>query len=496
MKHIFRFLTTMLFWAVTSPYTQAQYDRLPLKNDICDKIVIGDFTCDNCTSADATLAQDYRDEVGGVLTKYRYCNVIERDRLADILKKNQNEAVISSIDRLTLADRLELTNLTQAKRIIFGTLKFQTDRSLVVTLEIANLETSQSELKYKFEIPENAVQIFSKRQVYMERSIQELLLGKDAGAELQKPVIPEETAEQPPADDKPPVVTDPELPSTPPAAPETPFVIQGPIREKWISLGGKNGPLGNVTGNEKPTPDRIGRFNDFEKGAIYWTPTLGAHALGREIREKWGMFKWEAGPFGYPITDETPAFDGIGRFVHFERASIYWSPKTGAHEVHGSIRDKWAALGWAKGILGYPITDETPTPDKIGRFNHFERGSIYWTPKTGAHEVHGTIRDLWAKLGWETGILGYPITSETPTPDKIGRFNHFEHGSIYWTPQTGTHEVHGSIRDLWAKLGWEKGRLGYPTSDERPSAKCPGCRENTFQHGTIYWSGARGAWVE
>ncbi|GAB16036.1 hypothetical protein ARGLB_105_00010, partial [Arthrobacter globiformis NBRC 12137] len=35
-------------------------------------------------------------------------------------------------------------------------------------------------------------------------------------------------------------------------------------------------------------------------------------------------------------------------------ASIYWSPKTGAHEVHGAIRAKWAALGWEKGPLGYP----------------------------------------------------------------------------------------------------------------------------------------------
>jgi uncharacterized protein with LGFP repeats len=27
--------------------------------------------------------------------------------------------------------------------------------------------------------------------------------------------------------------------------------------------------------------------------------------------------------------------------------------------VHGAIRDKWAALGWERGVAGYPLTDET-----------------------------------------------------------------------------------------------------------------------------------------
>ena len=46
-----------------------------------------------------------------------------------------------------------------------------------------------------------------------------------------------------------------------------------------------------------------------------------------------------------------------------------------------------------RGFLHYPVTDETGTPDGVGRFNHFEGGSIYWTPGTGAKEVHGAIRD-------------------------------------------------------------------------------------------------------
>src|SRR5207302_49498 len=83
--------------------------------------------------------------------------------------------------------------------------------------------------------------------------------------------------------------------------------------------------------------------------------------------------------------------DGVGRYNHFQGGSIYWTPGTGAHEVHGAIKDKWASMGWERSFLGYPVTDETGTPDGVGRYNHFQGGSIYWTPSIGAYEVHGAI---------------------------------------------------------------------------------------------------------
>ena len=109
--------------------------------------------------------------------------------------------------------------------------------------------------------------------------------------------------------------------------------------------------------------------------------------------------------------------------------------------VIGAIRDKWVALGSTQSFLGQPFTDELTTPDGTGRYNHFQGGSIFWTPRTGAHEVHGQIRDKWAALGWERSFLGYPLTDELGTPDRVGRFNHLEGGSIYWTPQTGATTV-------------------------------------------------------
>ena len=184
---------------------------------------------------------------------------------------------------------------------------------------------------------------------------------------------------------------------------------------------------------------------------------------------------------GKATTAVTATPDGAGRFRHYEHGSIYWTAKTGAHEVHGAIREKWASLSFERGVLGYPTSDETATPDDSGRFNHFQGGSIYWTAKTGAHEVHGAIREKWAALGFEKGFLGYPTTGETVAPDTVGRFNHFQGGSIYWTPARGAFALHAEVRDVWASQGHELGELGYPIEDTQLGAQ----KRQRFEGGAI-----------
>lgn len=157
------------------------------------------------------------------------------------------------------------------------------------------------------------------------------------------------------------------------------------------------------------------------------------------IRQKWRELGAEDGFLGLPQTEERVCPDGRGRYIHFAGGSIYWSPESGAHAIYGAIREKWAALGWETcSFLGYPTTDECGTPDGTGRFNHFEKdGSIYWTPAHGACEIHGPIRTEWARQGWETGPLGYPISDMQMTDDKSGWLCRFEHGIIHWDPARG-----------------------------------------------------------
>jgi uncharacterized protein with LGFP repeats len=161
-------------------------------------------------------------------------------------------------------------------------------------------------------------------------------------------------------------------------------------------------------------------------------------------------------------------------------------------EVFGAIENKWLSLGGPRGVLGHPVTNETPTFDTVGRFQNFQRGMISWHPAIGAHAVWGLIGERWLQLGREQ--FGYPITDETETADGHGRFNHFRsvggEASIFFSNATGAHEIYGDIRDFWAKMGdgWERSPAGYPTGPEQDRAGHPGQREQEFQNGRIIWT--------
>ncbi|MEY4066149.1 MAG: hypothetical protein RIR26_2357 [Pseudomonadota bacterium] len=237
---------------------------------------------------------------------------------------------------------------------------------------------------------------------------------------------------------------------------------------KYRQLSGGSGFLGQPVTAELQTPTKPGLYRHFQGGSIYWSEATGAHEVHGLIRQKWANLGWETGTLGFPRTDELTASDNQGKYNHFEGGSLWYHPSTGdAFLVKGSIYGKWTALRRGSGVLGYPVTDELTTPDGRGRYNHFQNGSIYWTPQTGAFEVHGLIRQKWAQNSWERGVLGYPVTDEGQTPDGLGRFNHFEGGSIYYHPEFGTFIVRGAIRDRWEALNWERGCLGYPKEDQK-----------------------------
>ncbi|MDQ6648609.1 MAG: twin-arginine translocation signal domain-containing protein [Actinomycetota bacterium] len=264
------------------------------------------------------------------------------------------------------------------------------------------------------------------------------------------------------------------------------------IDQHYYDLGGPQGFLGQPVGPEQRAPDQIGAFRYFQGGGIYWTPSTGAREVHGAILGRWAGLGYEHSVLGYPVTDESPAIDRVGRYNHFQAGSIFWSPGTGAHEAHGAIRERWAAMGWERGVLGYPVTDESGAADGVGRFNHFQGGSIFWTPGTGAHEAHGAIRAKWAALGWERGVLGYPTTDESGAADGVGRFNDFQGGSVYWTADTAAHEVHGPVRDKWTALRREAGPLGYPVTDTTATPSGTGfysdfAKGGTQASGSIYW---------
>jgi GH25 family lysozyme M1 (1,4-beta-N-acetylmuramidase) len=160
---------------------------------------------------------------------------------------------------------------------------------------------------------------------------------------------------------------------------------------------------------------------------------------------------------------------GGGRWQRYERGQMFWSVNTGAHEVHGEIADKYLALGGADGFLRRPLTDEVDASAPAGR---------------GAGAAAGAGRAGLTGRAGPTGRAGHA--------GPAARQSIFEGGRIYWSRQTGAHEVHGEILDRYLELGGAAG-LGLPIGDEHD---VPGGRASAFQHGTLRWDRATGKVTE
>ncbi|MBV6697819.1 hypothetical protein KV557_11860 [Kitasatospora aureofaciens] len=163
-----------------------------------------------------------------------------------------------------------------------------------------------------------------------------------------------------------------------------------------------------------------------------------------------------------------------------------------AFQPYGTIGAKYAAMGGANSVLGVPVRAEADS-SLGGRFQQFQNGIILWHPDD-AHPVYGDILTAF----WATDAerrWGFPTSDEADAakaPNGTrGRYQFFEHGLFLWSPQTGTHEIHGAINDAFAANGREAA-LGYPTTDEVDEN---GGKAQHFQAATIHWNSTRGTWI-
>ncbi len=269
-------------------------------------------------------------------------------------------------------------------------------------------------------------------------------------------------------------------------------MVRGPILDAWAAQGWEAGWLGYPLTDEVCGLRDGGCTTHFQHGTIYWTAATGARPSNPQMLSKWVPLGMEKGVLGYPTTDVVCGSDRGGCFQGFQGGTIYWTETTGAQFVRGSIQAAWAVTGYQSGWLGYPRTDEVCGLRDGGCTNHFEHGTIYWSPTTGAHPSNPQILNKWVPLGMENGLLRYPIIDVFCGLQSGGCIQIFQGGSIYWSEATGSQFIRGAIRDAWGATGWENGWMGYPTSDEVCGLRDGGCT-NHFQNGTIYWSPATGA---
>ena len=308
------------------------------------------------------------------------------------------------------------------------------------------------------------------------------------------------------------------------------FETHGQIRDKYWALHAENAFLGYPTSDVFRARDN-GSCQRFEgdassPGYICLRPgSSEPFEVHGPIGQSWASHGWDttggvvSALWGYPLSDEISEEGGDWHHSDFEGGSIYYNKtlqnrgQQAIFELTDAIANKYREVrdtvsGTGLRMLGYPTSEQRPTPVRFdnvaGQFQSFQRGGIYWTPRTGAHAVNGPIYDKWAQFGFESGrtlfwvsgdTLGYPVSDELPTNDfgQVGRFTAFEHGSVVWSPTGGAHVMAGDFLIAWGQQGYETGTCGFPTSD--PSR----LRELTlghdyyrqeFQHCFIkYWPG-------
>ena len=150
-------------------------------------------------------------------------------------------------------------------------------------------------------------------------------------------------------------------------------------------------------------------------------------------------------------------------FQRFKNGFIIGSDSTGYWENYGKIRQRYSELGYEHGKMGLPLSGYFNTINN-GRAQKYQNGFIIGSESTGYWESIGLIREKYAQLGYEHGKMGLPITQEFSTIQG-GWFQKYQNGFIIGSPKSGYHESYGKIRERWNKIGNEKGALGFPIGD-------------------------------
>lgn len=267
-------------------------------------------------------------------------------------------------------------------------------------------------------------------------------------------------------------------------------LVGGLIWSRWQASGGLGAGIGVPTESVQSCP-ASGCVQQFQTGAVAWSQATGAHLVGGAIYGRWRAAGGAASALGYP-RDTVLGCASSGCRQNFAGGAVTWSAATGAHAVQESVAALYLGQG-AETVFGYPTTTVGACPGPDGCVQTFSAGAIDWTPERGALAITGPIHSRWAASGGAQAGIGRPLTSTIGCDQAAGCVQDYQGGVIASSSGTGAHLVGGQIYTLWKALGGRDSTLGLPTSTVLGCDPAAGCVQ-TFQGGSIRWSGATGAY--
>ncbi|HET9825129.1 MAG TPA: hypothetical protein VFP87_07340, partial [Chitinophagaceae bacterium] len=264
----------------------------------------------------------------------------------------------------------------------------------------------------------------------------------------------------------------------------------------------------------------------------YDTLDKNAYANCGPIRKKYEAMGVEFGILSWPIADDYPTPKRLGAYQYFKGGVIYFSPPNGAYYLSGPIFTKWKEQGYENGRLGFPTSDPVTTGSGNGpklqtglrtsSTQKFEGGELFMQTTTTSfaansesskpvHVIYSNILSV-----WNSG-LGFPVSDQVSVPARptthfllgqsIPAFDSVacENAVIYWCNNLGgrAHVVTGEILNAYRSLGASTSGLGLPTGEQLKSTAnnnankmgiLPGHIDDSyqeFQGGTINYTGGK-----
>lgn len=236
----------------------------------------------------------------------------------------------------------------------------------------------------------------------------------------------------------------------------------------------KQAPAEAQTTEAQATEDAAGQTEAPQARVQAETPAITTYgAIGARYTADGGE---ASAPYGKPTANEVCGGPLNSCYQEFERGTIVWSPSTGARLLTGSIRNYWKTAGGVNSSYGIPASDEVSLSNGRSVEQLFinaqgNDGGIYWTNwGTGVHYVNfdDGIGGHWAKDGnfRTNGRYGYPSSDEQCGFTQGSCFQRFESGTIVWSPGNSSVRIGGAIRSTWEKVGGMNSAYGIPVRDE------------------------------
>jgi uncharacterized protein with LGFP repeats len=275
---------------------------------------------------------------------------------------------------------------------------------------------------------------------------------------------------------------------------------QEQIAQYYALQGGAGGFLGAALGDIIDSgANGGGLYQQFAGGTIYWSLGAGPKSVAGTLLSGYVSRVAQEGALGWPTGDETNATShGLtGKYQSFQNGTLYWTASLGAFAVYGATRNAYSNAGGVAGSLGWPTAEAVTHPANGGGSTQaFQGGVVYSSNVTGAFSLAAQVLSSYLAVGAEAGNLGWPVSDVyVITANGGGTAQGFQHGSIYYSPAAGAFPVYEPMRSTyWAALG-EGGYLAWPTSAATGFTANGGGSVQTFQGGSIYASNVTGVFV-